>query len=182
MMIASKYEEIYPPMLSDFIHISADTYDPCEMREMEIQILRQLGYLLNKPLTIHFLRRYSRAADADTVEHNLSKYILELAILDSETSAVRPSLKAAAAFLISRLIYRSKSPEQVWTKAMQEVTGYSLEELGCTRDLLENSLSSGHCSSTYHAVSTKYSSPVFMNVSFLKILEEKIGGRLRKKL
>ena len=62
MLIASKYEEIYYPQLHDFVYITDNSYTDSEVRDMERIILRTLGYNLATPTSIHFLRRFSKAA------------------------------------------------------------------------------------------------------------------------
>ena len=63
MLIASKYEEMYAPEVSDFVFITDTTYTSFEIRQMERQMLQLLDYSLGNPLCLHFLRRYSRAGE-----------------------------------------------------------------------------------------------------------------------
>ena len=44
MLIATKYEEIYPPLLKDFVYISEDQFSEDKILEMELQILEQLDF------------------------------------------------------------------------------------------------------------------------------------------
>lgn len=62
VLIASKYEEIYYPMLSDLTYITSNAYTEEEIMEMEVRMLKALGYSLGAPSSLHFLRRYSRMA------------------------------------------------------------------------------------------------------------------------
>ena len=63
MWIASKYEEVYAAEvgLGDFVSITDNTYTKAEIRQMECQILKVLGFELGRPLPSHFLRRNSKA-------------------------------------------------------------------------------------------------------------------------
>lgn len=61
MLIASKYEEMYAPEVRDFVFITDNTYKTAEILSMERLMLRALDYSLGTPLSLHFLRRYSRA-------------------------------------------------------------------------------------------------------------------------
>ena len=63
MLIACKYEEMYPPEIRDFVFITDDTYSSEEIRKMEVNMLRVLKYSFGNPLCLHFLRRYSRAGE-----------------------------------------------------------------------------------------------------------------------
>lgn len=46
LFIASKFEEIYPPVLEDFVYICADTYTKNEIIHMEALILNDMGFRL----------------------------------------------------------------------------------------------------------------------------------------
>lgn len=61
MFIASKYEEMYSPDISDFVYITDNAYSKTEILQMEMLIVRTLNYSFGKPLPLHFLRRYSKA-------------------------------------------------------------------------------------------------------------------------
>ena len=67
MLIACKYEEMYPPEIRDFVFITDDTYSSEEIRKMEVNMLRVLKYSFGNPLCLHFLRRYSRAGEVSLV-------------------------------------------------------------------------------------------------------------------
>jgi len=54
LWIASKYEEIYPPRMSNFIQVTDNTYSSSELKSMEGKILLALNFNLNHitPLSI----------------------------------------------------------------------------------------------------------------------------------
>ena len=172
LLIAAKYEEIYPPSIRDFSYITADTYSMQEIREMEREILRRLGYRLNKPLPIHFLRRYSQVGNASTKEHNLTKYILELASLDTTTSAILPSKRSAAAFLLAKSLLDKKTPQQLWTPTLEYYTQYAFGDLLDAKRKLRNALKEGHTSQKLKTLRQKYATPTLMKVSTLPVLQD----------
>lgn len=65
MYIASKFEEIFPPEISDFTYITDDTYTKIQIVRMERLILKELDFNLSAPNTHTFLLRYLKASDAD---------------------------------------------------------------------------------------------------------------------
>ena len=58
MLIACKYEEIYPPELKDFVYITDGAYTKEDVLQMEFLILSALGFGLTFPTANRFLERY----------------------------------------------------------------------------------------------------------------------------
>ncbi|KFP25577.1 G2/mitotic-specific cyclin-B2, partial [Colius striatus] len=104
MLLASKYEEMYSPDVADFVYITDNAYTSREVREMEMIILKELNFNLGRPLPIHFLRRASKAGEADAKQHTLAKYLMELTLIDYDMVHHRPSEIAAAALCLSQKI------------------------------------------------------------------------------
>lgn len=57
---------------------------------------QKLKFEMGAPTPIHFLRRFSKAAQADGQTHILSKYFIELAAIDYNLSEYLPSEVSAA--------------------------------------------------------------------------------------
>merc|ERR1712193_301685 len=101
MFIASKVEEISSPEINDFVYITDNAYTSAEIREMELRMLRTLGFNFSRPHPLHFLRRNSKAGDVDVLQHTVAKYLIEMCLLEYDMAHVPPSLLAAAALFLS---------------------------------------------------------------------------------
>lgn len=55
MLIAAKYEEIYPPELKNFVYITDNAYSRKEVLQMEYSILSKLGFDVTFPSCFRFL-------------------------------------------------------------------------------------------------------------------------------
>ena len=59
----SKYEEIYPPQVSDFVFITDDTYTHKQVLRMEYLILKVLAFDISGPTVITFMKHFSVLCD-----------------------------------------------------------------------------------------------------------------------
>lgn len=128
IFVACKFEEMMPPTLGDMVYVTDGAYQGKEVLRMEQQILRTLDWSLGRPVPLHFLRRNSKAAKADIVEHNLAKLVLELCLLDYSMSWVRPSEQAAAALCLSMHLFDQEG-QQRWGDVMAHYGRYTEEAL-----------------------------------------------------
>ena len=55
MLVAAKYEEIFPPTIEDFVYISDNTYARADVLDMESQLLRALNFAVTVVTPFQFL-------------------------------------------------------------------------------------------------------------------------------
>lgn len=84
MLIASKYEEIYPPLLKDYVFISDNNCTSDEILDTEMLILMELDFDMQLTSSYRFLERFAKISKLDNVTFFLSQYMLELSLLDSK--------------------------------------------------------------------------------------------------
>jgi len=167
LLLASKFEEIYAPEITDFVYITDDTYTVDQIQAMERKVLTSLDFNIVRPLPLHFLRRGSKAAEADAGMHTLAKYIMELALLDYNMVAILPSVLAAASLLLSLKVHRPDvSLEALWTPTLVHYTSYAVEDLVVTVHELANILSTAK-EAKLQTVRRKYSGANFMKIALL---------------
>merc|ERR1712111_338375 len=104
MFLISKIEEVYAPAISDFVYITDNAYTDSEIRKMELRIIRALDFDLCQPISLNFLRRYSKAGEVDVLQHSLAKYAPEICLHDIDMVSIAGSLQAAAALCMSLLL------------------------------------------------------------------------------
>lgn len=63
MFIACKLHELYPPVISDFIQVTKDSFTKQQMLAMEVQVMNVLDFDLNCTLPVALLESYSLAID-----------------------------------------------------------------------------------------------------------------------
>lgn len=154
MLIASKVEEIYAPEVRDFIYISDNAYTPTELLEMEKHMLLTLGFRFSNPLPLHFLRRNSKAAGADSATHNTAKYIMELSLVDYVMVRFVPSQIAAGALFIALEVNNFG----VWDATIEHYSKFSTERVAPVVEALREMIIRAKKHPKLHAVRNKYKS------------------------
>ena len=66
LFMAAKYEEIYPPGLSDFVYVCADTYTAHQILDMEGVILNQLEFNLVYSSCLQLLGIYAEESSLES--------------------------------------------------------------------------------------------------------------------
>lgn len=171
LFLASKFEEIYPPTLAEFVYLTDGAYTTKEVLEKEIDILQKLDYQLNRPFPLHFLRRYSTVMGTSMKIHQLAKYILELSMLDHVCSSLLPSKRAGAALLLAASILDpAKSPFGLWERSMTFNTKYRCSEFHEEKLKLKKALRTGHGSPKVTAIRRKHRDGALSNPTTLTTL------------
>jgi hypothetical protein len=104
MFIASKYEEVLSPHVTNFRHVADDGFTDEEILSAERFVLAALNYDLSYPNPMNFLRRISKADSYDVQTRTVGKYLLEISCLDHRFIKHPPSQIAAAAMYLARLV------------------------------------------------------------------------------
>ncbi|XP_075587851.1 G2/mitotic-specific cyclin-A-like isoform X1 [Dermatophagoides farinae] len=82
LFIASKYEEIYPPELAEFVYITDDSFTKAQILVMEKTILNGLSFDVSVPTSNYFLDMFSTALVLDKQIYCLAKYLNLLTTLE----------------------------------------------------------------------------------------------------
>merc|ERR1719400_2774131 len=103
MFIAAKYEEIYPPDVTEFVYITDDTYTKKQVLRMEHLVLGVLEFNVTVPTSFFFANRMCELFKMDQKSLHLATYLNELSLLHGDKFLqFSPSLMAAASLALAR--------------------------------------------------------------------------------
>jgi hypothetical protein len=68
LLIATKYEEIYPPELKDLLSVSENKFTKEEVLKLEFDILTTLDFNFFVPSLLRFLQRYRKLSNTASDE------------------------------------------------------------------------------------------------------------------
>ncbi|CAL0332824.1 unnamed protein product [Lupinus luteus] len=126
MLMASKYEEIWPPEVDEFVCLSDRAFIHEEVLAMEKIILGKLEWTLTVPTPYVFLVRFIKASVPDQELENMAHFLSELGMMHYGTLMYCPSMIAASAVFAARCTL-NKTP--IWNETLKLHTGYSKEQL-----------------------------------------------------
>ncbi|XP_063807911.1 cyclin-A1 isoform X2 [Pseudophryne corroboree] len=165
ILLASKYEEIYPPDVDEFVYITDDTYTKKQLLRMEHLLLKVLAFDLTVPTIIQFLQQYFHKQNVCPKMEYLAMYTAELTLLHVEPFLKYvPSLTAAAAYCLANYTV----DRIFWPSTLEAFTGYTLSDIApCLADLHRACLSAPH--QPQQAIREKYKATKYMQVSLLAL-------------
>ncbi|XP_036381302.1 cyclin-A1 [Megalops cyprinoides] len=133
ILLAAKYEEIYPPEVDEFVYITDDTYTKKQLLRMEHLFLKVLAFDMTVPTTHQFLRQYMAVESVCSKTENLALYVAELSLLEVDPFLLYvPSKVAAAAYCLANYTVN----KALWPDSLYAFTGYTLVEIApCLKDL-----------------------------------------------
>ncbi|GET91676.1 cyc2-like cyclin, putative [Leishmania tarentolae] len=186
MLLAAKYEEIWPPEVKECVHISANTYTREEIIQMERSICTALSFRLTVPTPFPFASRAWTVLEGDdflgigtdeeqrrhyfALVRHATSFFMEHALLDYKCLQFTPSQIAHASVFLALLMLRTKldlpktSTFPVWTDALRYYTKSEVQEFrGCAEVILDYV---NYVPTTkYQAVRRKYNSSRYMEIS-----------------
>ncbi|WVZ71544.1 hypothetical protein U9M48_020119 [Paspalum notatum var. saurae] len=155
MLIASKYEEIWAPLVKDLLCLCDNTFSREQVLTKEKVILDKLHWNLTVPTMYMFIVRYLKAAMGDKELENMTFFYSELALVQYTMLVYPPSMTAAAAVYAARCTIQM---DPLWTDTLEHHTGLTEPQLlDCARRLMF--FHNIAPESKQKAVYRKYSSP-----------------------
>lgn len=150
--IASKFEETMAPAVAEIAYLADGQYTVQDILKAERYVLKTIDWDLRYPGPMGWLRRGSKADDCEEKARTVAKYLMEISICEWRLVGILPSLLAAAALWLARLVlgreewvsFTLPSPMKfMLTVALQthnlaHYTTYSESELLSTANILIN--------------------------------------------
>jgi len=168
MFLASKYEEIYPPDVGEFVYITDDTYSKKQVIRMEILILKVLDFDLSTPTSYTFITCISISCKVDEKVKFLAQYLCELSLLEAEPALeISPSILACSAIALSR---HTLGEAQMWTEQLEEAADYCIDDLINGIKFL-HSMHVKAATLPQRAIQDKYNSENYMHVASIQPVE-----------
>uniref|UniRef100_A0A8C5PGY7 G2/mitotic-specific cyclin-B3 n=1 Tax=Leptobrachium leishanense TaxID=445787 RepID=A0A8C5PGY7_9ANUR len=165
VLISSKFDERGYPCLDDFLYICGNAYKREELLSMEKDILRELNFDINIPVSYRFLRRFAKCAHASMETLTLARYICELTLQEYDFVQESASKMAASCLLLALKMKDLGG----WTATLWYYSGYQSIELVPLVKRLNFLLADN--SSKLKAVRSKYTHKVFFEVAKLAPLD-----------
>ncbi|XP_048454068.1 cyclin-A1 isoform X3 [Rhincodon typus] len=180
MLIASKYEEIYPPEIDEFVYITDDTYTKKQLLRMEHLLLKVLSFDMTVPTVNQFLTQFLKEEGIDgqmvgvrlgnsEIWKILNKrqfiwYIAELSLLEADVCLkYAPSLMAAAAYCLANYTINNA----FWPQSLATFSGYSLVDIvPCLHDMHKTFLQAKL--QPQQAIKEKYRSSKYLRISLIE--------------
>jgi cyclin B len=134
LLIAAKFEEVYPPQIKDLVYVTDKAYSREDILSMEVSILKTLQFKVCLPTSMAFLDRYQSVNGCTDAHRDLAQYLLELTLVDYKMLKYAPSHLAAASILLSNKLLRRPS----WTPAAVRQTKLTEASLkSCAKEICD---------------------------------------------
>eukprot|EP00189_Rhodosorus_marinus_P004004 CAMPEP_0113955840 /NCGR_PEP_ID=MMETSP0011_2-20120614/1651_1 /TAXON_ID=101924 /ORGANISM="Rhodosorus marinus" /LENGTH=265 /DNA_ID=CAMNT_0000965763 /DNA_START=259 /DNA_END=1053 /DNA_ORIENTATION=+ /assembly_acc=CAM_ASM_000156 len=102
LLLASKVEEVYPPLVDDLVFICDYTYTREEVIEMESLVVSTLEFRLTVTTMFPFMHILLRACVVDSRLDQLASFLADLSLLNYSLVTYLPSTIAAACVYVAR--------------------------------------------------------------------------------
>ena len=163
MFISSKYEEIYPPELKDFVYITDKAYVKSDVLDMEYKMLSSLNFDITFPTQWSFLEIFRKKLKIDQKTFNLAWFLMELSLINYKMLKFKYSQIAASAIMIA-----IKTLNYFDEVEFEKSTGYNKNELQeCVKEI--NNFYIYNSTHSLQAIRKKFSSKKYDEVSKIQL-------------
>jgi G2/mitotic-specific cyclin-B, other len=113
LLIACKYEEIYPPIVMDVVYITDNAYNASEILEMEQAVLTTLDFDMHITSPYRFFERFCYLVKPNKNEELFAQYMMEGSLTQYSMIKYSPAVLAGSAIYFAGKMCRNKN---IWSK------------------------------------------------------------------
>ncbi|KAJ4476219.1 cyclin [Lentinula aciculospora] len=125
IFIAAKYEEILAPSVDEFVFMTEEAFTKDEILKGERIILQALDFQISHYCSpYNWMRRISKADDYDLQTRTLSKFLIEVTLIDFRFLRAKASLIAAVGMYSARMMLGGD-----WNDSFVYYSGYTEDQL-----------------------------------------------------
>lgn len=122
LMLASKFEEVYPPSLEDYLKVCDGAYSETELLDMEARILSILEFDISVTSSLILFRYFTRSVSISRKSFFFGEYLLHCALMDAKSFKFSQNqLSTGAIFLVNKMFKEGIK----WDKELGELTNIS---------------------------------------------------------
>ncbi|GMH96123.1 hypothetical protein TrST_g4643 [Triparma strigata] len=171
LLIACKYEEIYPPEVRDCVYITDNAYTRQEVLDMEQDMLWTLQFHITVPTAYPFLVRYLSIIRAGSLIKIASNYYTERTLQEHDMLKFPPSLVSCASVFLAfnnGEINDVDEDSMGYPEALKEYSGYSMKQVQECAALIAKKVGEEPVTASRRqlvAVKKKYASDKYRNIS-----------------
>jgi len=164
LFLASKYEEIYPPELKDFVFVVSKFASKLEIIKAEQKILKLLKFEVSYPSSFRFLQRYSNLLQSDEKQFYLAQFIIESQFFDSSKIGMTPSDLALGSIYLSAVSLKNPC----WNEKIKDESQRSEHEAKNLSNEMKKGLNFA-IKEKLNSVRRKFMSKKYMEVASIKL-------------
>ena len=173
LLIACKYEEIYPPEIKELIHMTDNAYNKNQVLQMENQILDMANFNITFPTSFKFLEIFKNKLDLDDKNYYRCLYFIEVSLIDYKSSSINPSLLAANSLFYNYMNKNRIGDINYDENKLFNITGYNKDDFANSYRYLNNALKKLETiGNKYNSIRRKFKLDQYLNVSSQKFYIE----------
>ena len=168
MLLASKYEDIYPPEIKEFLFMTNNTYNREELIYLESDILDNIEFNLTYPTSLRFLEIYKVKVNLKEIDFYRCRYFIEIALFNYNCCHFSPRLIAGSSIYLNYKLNKIKN-KYLENKILKAIE-YDIKEINpCLNFIISGIKQMNDPKNKYNAIKRKFGKEKYMKISKEKI-------------
>jgi len=173
LLVACKYEEIYPPEIRELIHMTDNAYNKDQVLQMENEILNIVNFNITFPTSYKFLQIFKDKLNLDDKTFFRCLYFTEVSLINYKSSYFNPSLVAASSLYFNIMNKDRISKLDYDENNLFYITGYNKSNMTECFNCLNNAIKILETiGNKYNSLRRKFKLDRYLNVANKKFYIE----------